>query len=283
MPSVLKALPRHARLHRPSLAAMALALMFAASARGAHAQVMAQVNPVRYSLTAAPGVPLKRDLQVSNFGDVRVTVSVTLSDWTLDDDGELSLAPAGSMPQTLQGLVRFSPASLTLEPNESRWIHAEFELGNAGPPTRWGLLLCAVRPVGADTSARAKPAAQLATTVFLSRVPSDSIRAAMTGLDLQPLGGDSVRASAYVRNLGARQFDLAPRFTLADSSGVRMDGASPKPGVILPGRSRRVSWVCTTPLKPGRYAMTAAIDGAPDAASDRVTFAWPFVHGEVRR
>ena len=66
-----------------------LALMwsvaFVATVHDAHAGILAQVIPVRYSITGASGERAARDIVIVNQGAEAVVVRVRLSDWALSE------------------------------------------------------------------------------------------------------------------------------------------------------------------------------------------------------
>ena len=257
-------------------AAWATALVVAL-AGAANAQILAQVNPVKISLTARPGWPLHRDVQVSNLGDQAVAVRVRLSDWRLSEDGELSLAPAGSTPGSLAGLANFEPAEFTLAPGQNRWVHVTLTLPEQGAASRWGILLSEVRaatPAAAPAGSIAST--ELGTTIFLSRIPADEVRVTLGTPGVIALGGDSIQVRVRVHNTGLRQVGVAAAFALADSSGTRIRTTSSGSGIVLPGEARRFSWICVTNLSPGDYRMIVTLaDGESDPLTSEKPFRWP--------
>ena len=250
--------------------------------RDAAAQILAQVNPVKLSLTATPGKPLLRDIQVSNLGDQPIAVRVRLSDWRLSEDGELSLSPAGSSPASLADVIHFGPAEFTLTPGQTRWVHVTLTLPATGAATRWGVLLSEVHPVestsnqGGDDAAPAAAGTELGTTIFLSRIPSDGAHATLGSLEVRALGADSILAGMRAHNTGLRQVGAAVKFALEDSSGATLRTESIGAGVILPGESRRFAWISAMSLAPRLYRVIATFgDGGSEPLTSEALFRWP--------
>jgi len=279
--------------HAPALVALGAALLCAAALAAGRAAadepILAQVTPVKLSLTARPGSPLCRDVTISNLGDGAVTVRPHLSDWTLSEEGQLSLSTAGSSAASLEGTLSFDPVEFLLPPGKSHELHLTLMLPATGAPTRWGMLLFEVRPAGDATatdgtrSPIAPPAtrpADLGTTIFLSRIPIAEARASLGPVEVTPLGGDSIKVSTKLHNIGERQVNVATEFALSDSSGAKVQTAAVGGGVVLPGRARRLEWICVTPLKPGGYHASASLDlGGPDPVITEAVFRWPFGAG----
>ncbi len=257
-----------------------LALSLAALGLDAHsagAQILAQVTPVKYNLTVKPGEPVSRDIQVSNMGDAPVIVRSRLSDWKLSEMGELSLAPLGSTPTSVQNLVRFEPSEFSLAAGEVGLIHVTLQLPADGPATRWGVLLSEIRPAAPKPSNLGPRAvAELGTTLYLSRVGPEVIKPELTGMEVVSIGRDSIEVSVRMRNTGERHYYVTGDIALTDSTGASMASGTFGTGVILPGGKRNFTWTCTPALKPGRYTVTATLDsGEPELMVGEASFRWP--------
>lgn len=263
---------------RPLLAGFALsAVALGAEAQGAAAQILAQVTPVKYNLTVKPGEPISRDVQVSNMGDAPVIVRLRLSDWKLNELGELSLAPLGSTPTSVHGLVRFEPTEFSLAAGEVGLIHVTLQLPADGPATRWGVLLSEIRPASPKPSNLGPRAvAELGTTLYLSRIAPEVIHPELTGMDVIPTGRDSIEVSVRMRNSGERHYYVTGEVALTDSTGASLATGTFGTGVVLPGGKRNFIWTCTPALKPGRYTVTATLDsGEPELMVGEASFRWP--------
>ena len=253
------------------------AVALVAAARPAHAQVFAQAVPVKYNLTVRPGEPVARDVMISNLGDTPVVVRVHYSDWELSEEGELSMAPAGSTSHSLSGVVTFEPAQFSLQPGESGRIHLTMTLPIDGPATRWGLVLSEVRPaVMRSPKFGPRAIAELGTTIYLSRIPAEEIRPELTSMDVSRVGRDSLAVSIRMRNAGQRHLYVAGEIALSDSTGTKVKTGALGTGVVLPQQVRVFTWMCEAGLNPGRYAVTATLDtGEPELTVGETQMRWP--------
>jgi hypothetical protein len=81
------------------------------------------LQPTTVEMAVQPG---DRQRQVINLGNVHQeqTISLTLglADWSLDEDGQIDLAPPGESDVSAADWVRFSPAFVTLNPGETEQI-----------------------------------------------------------------------------------------------------------------------------------------------------------------
>jgi len=261
-------------LASPLLLLGAAAMM--AAARPAFPEVLAQVVPAKYNLTVRPGEVTVREVEIANQGDAPVVVRVTWSDWTMDEQGNLALEPAGSTPQSLAGLVEVEPSEFSVGPGESAQVRVTLRLPADGPATRWGAMLSEVRPASPKSPALGPRAtAQLGTTFYLSRIPAEIVNADVVGMRFRPRG-DSVAVSVEVRNAGERHYYLGGHIAVADSTGQAVAGGDLPNGIVLPGRTRSFEWLCTARLAPGRYSVSATLDtGGPELTVAEGKFLWP--------
>ena len=257
--------------------ALAVAIALLGAGRPAAAGVMAQAVPVKYNLTCRPGEVVVRDVEIANQGEHPVVVHVTWSDWKMNEAGDLSLLAAGSSPNSLQGLVDFTPADFSLPAGQSGHVRVTLRLPGDGPATRWGVMLSEVRPAitGAAPQLGPRASAQLGTTFYLSRVPAEIVNAEVVGMVFRPLG-DSVAVGIRIRNAGERHYYVAGSVALRDSTGQSVAGGSLPTGVVLPAHTRMFQWICAASLAPGRYTATATLDtGGPELTLAEGSFEWP--------
>lgn len=254
-----------AAVRRGDTLVLGIALLWTA-ASPCEGQVFAQALPVREVITVRPGLPVVRQVVVTNRGEDPVVVRPRLADWVLDERGEMVIQPVGTVPGSLAGCLRFEPAMFSLPPGESGRVELTMELPPAGPPTRWGVLLCEVRSAAArPVSFGPRAIAELGTTIYLSSVPPERITSEVVGL--RAAGGDRepIVLGVRLRNTGERQFHVGGGFELADSSGAIVRSGPLPTGVILPGYERELTWTCNEPLPPGSYRAIATLDtGQPE-------------------
>lgn len=257
-------------------AAIGAAAMMAA-ASPAFCQIFAQALPMKYNLTVRAGEPVARDVTIANLGETPVVVRVRLSDWHLSAAGEMQFAPAGTSPQSLLGHVQFEPREFSLGPGESGIVHVTMTLPADGVPTRWGILLSEVRPAVAPSAHLGPRAiAELGTTLYLSNVPPQVIRAEVDQMTIESAGRDSVRVTVRVRNAGERHFYVAGEVALVDGSGATRAGGKLPTGVVLPQGVRYFTWASRAGLSPGDYTAAATLDtGEPELTVGELPFKWP--------
>lgn len=245
--------------------------------------INARALPSRASVTVKPGEPVSRDVTIANDGEATVVVRVRLSDWSLDETGELELLPPGATSVSLQGFVTFEPEQFSLGPGETGVMHVTLRLPADGPATRWGLLLSEVRPaVWPKSSVGTRAIAQLGTTLYASRVPPERARGVLTGMDVRALS-DTMSVALTMKNPSDRHFYASGHIAVKDSTGRAVVEADLGTAVVLPGMERVFTWTCNTPLAPGRYAVTATMDtGEPELIVGETSVQWPVLRRPAR-
>lgn len=248
-----------------------------ATARPAMSALDARAIPSRTSVTAKPGELVSRDVTIVNDGDTPVVVRARLSDWSLDARGELRFLAPGATPTSLQGFLTFEPAEFSLAAGASGAFHVTLRSPMDGPATRWGVLLCEVRPTTWPRSGLGSRAiAELGSTFYLSRVPPDRVRGELTGMSVQQSADSSMAVALTVRNACERHLYAAARVALRDSSGRQVSEGDLGTTVVLPGMERVFTWTCNTALSPGRYTVTATVDtGEPELIVGETVTEWP--------
>jgi P pilus assembly chaperone PapD len=250
-----------------------------AAVQPASANLLAQAVPSKYNLTVRDNTPLSRDVVVRNLGEAPVVVKVRLSDWTMDEAGNINLLEPGKTPVTLQGSIEFEPKEFSLAPGQSGVVHVALRLPAEGPATRYGVLLSEVRPTSwPATHFGPRAVAELGTTIYLSRIPADLTRAEMTSLETASSGDTTVAVKFQVRNPGERHLYASGQVAVRDSSGALVDQGSVGTGVVLPGARRTFTWTCSQRLARGRYMVTATIDsGEPELIVGETLLRWPIL------
>jgi P pilus assembly chaperone PapD len=254
-----------------------------AAVRMASADLLAQAVPVKYNLTVKPDEPVARDVAVRNMGDTPVVVHVRLSDWRMNETGDFDFVPLGSAAVSLAGLVTFAPDQFTLQPRETGVIHLTMRMPADGPATRYGVLLSEVRPtVWPANHLGPRAIAELGTTLYLSRIPPQSTRAELSGLDVHSSGDTAMAVMVRVHNPGERHLYSSGEIAIADSTGAEVAKGSLGTGVVLPGALRIFTWTCSTPLAAGRYKVTATLDtGEPELIVGETEVRWPIARPAV--
>lgn len=137
------------------------------------------LQPTTVEMTVVPG---DRNRQVVNIANVHTeqTISLTLglADWSLDEDGQIRLAPPGEdAKSSAADWARFSPAFITLKPGESEQIIVDMStpsrLKRSGD-YRFALLASTILPEERSGQSGVWKKYQIATLFYLTTGPAAS-------------------------------------------------------------------------------------------------------------
>lgn len=130
------------------------------------------IQPTTIEMEMEPG---ERKRQVITLGNVHqertISLTIGLADWSLTEDGQISLSPPGETERSSAEWVRFSPAFVTLEPGESEQIvvdmAAPIRLPSSGDH-RFAILASTILPDERNAGSGVWKRYQLASLFYLT-------------------------------------------------------------------------------------------------------------------
>lgn len=204
-----------------SLAMLVFSGSFLLSASSAHAFGVG-IQPSTVEMTVKPG---DRHRQVITIGNVHktktISLTMSLADWSLDENGKLVLSPPGETDRSAAEWIRFSPASVTLKPETSQDIIVEisvpYKLKSKGDH-RFALLATTLLP---QLDKRGDVSGvwnryQLASLFYLTTTPSESKPQIS---NVKVVGDKDKFLSMDVRNTGDAHARLKGKAYFKDKDG----------------------------------------------------------------
>jgi len=172
---------------RSSLVKLGLSVLLATSAfvPAAHAFGVG-VQPATVEMTIKPGENNRQTITIGNVHKEKtISMTISLADWTLDEDGQLVLAPPGETNRSAADWVRFSPAVVTLKPETKQEVTVEitapFKIKENGDH-RFALLATTRLPDDRGDASGVWNKYQLASLFYLTTLPSKSLPIIQTQL-----------------------------------------------------------------------------------------------------
>jgi len=137
------------------------------------------VQPATVEMTIKPGENNRQTITIGNVHKEKtISMTISLADWTLDDNGQLVLAPPGESERSAADWVRFSPAVVTLKPETKQEVTVEitapFKIKNNGDH-RFALLATTRLPDDRGEASGVWNKYQLASLFYLTTLPSKSL------------------------------------------------------------------------------------------------------------
>ncbi len=274
---------RHLHAERALIAALA-AVLWAAAAAPASAQISVEVSPLRVELTAGPGSTTTQGITVTNVGKDPVRVRGIVTDWDLSRDGSPQFEGAvQGGPYSAKAWLRIAPPEQVIEPG--RDVTVRFNLTVPSPVDPAGYragVLFEFGPATGDPVGRARQVlfkSRIATLIYVN-VGQPELAAELT--DLRPrTAGPQTQIVATVKNSSRKYVRTKGSMTVFDQGGNAVREV-PVPDVpLLPESEREVTMVASDvdkkqTLPAGDYRVEVRIDvGLPAVLVGETTLKVP--------
>lgn len=170
---------------KPTFFKCALAALLATSVLIPTAQAFGVgVQPATVEMTIKPGENNRQTITIGNVHKEKtISLTISLADWTLNEDGQLELSPPGETERSAADWVRFSPAVVTLKPETKQEVSVEitapFKIKNNGDH-RFALLATTRLPDDRGDASGVWNKYQLASLFYLTTLPSKSLPVVQT-------------------------------------------------------------------------------------------------------
>jgi hypothetical protein len=254
---------------RPSrLAGAALAGFAALAPLPASAQVSVEASPLRVEVQSLPGGSSTQAVTLTNVGDGRVRVRVSLSDWFLSRDGTPQFEdPGPARAFAASGWVRFAPPEFVLERGRQGTVRFTLTVPNGIEPAgyRTGLLFD-FTPEEPDVEARAKRVtvrSRIATLIYVHVGPPGQPVPSVELTNLQIRTRDEPEVVATLKNVSRRSVRTKGSMVVFDKSGAAVRQVAVPDVPVLPESERDVAVPAGEPIKglpAGEYRVELRID-----------------------
>lgn len=231
------------------------------------------LQPTTVELELEPG---ERQRQVINIGNVhtedRIALTLGLADWSLDDNGQIELAPPGEGENSASEWVRFSPAFVVLEPGETEQVivdmAAPMRVEREGD-FRFALIASTIRPESQEGQSGVWKKYQIASLFYLTMGDATS-QPAITGADLMTREDGLTMIEVDIENTGSSHARLRGEAT------IKGDGVDPTTipiaNLVVLDQARRDYRIPVGPNLPANPRIEITLENifAPQSASGSV-------------
>lgn len=198
------------------------------------------VQPATVEMTIKPGENNRQTITLGNVHKEKtISLTISLADWTLDENGELILAPPGENQRSAADWVRFSPAVVTLKPETKQEISVEitapFKIKEKGDH-RFALLATTRLPDDRGEASGVWNKYQLASLFYLTTLPSKSLPV----IETQVVNNDSTNmVTMAIENEGDAHARLKGHAIIKNKDGETVDKL-PVSTVVLNHHKRKL-------------------------------------------
>lgn len=255
------------------LAALAAWLLAAGPATAlAQNQLAVEISPPNNRLSANPGDQLQGSFNVTNSGNLPVSLSIVRSDFVLGPRGSINPVASGSLPTSLASWLTTSSSQLDLAPQKTTELRYSIDVPkNATPGTHWGLILVRNGSPGTNSdqghAVGVDYVTQLAYVVYVD-VGQGQASGKVTDIKVARAPANSKYrgevAQVGFQNTGTNLMVMRGRLELRSLDGTLVKTYTIGSMPVLPGGFSILEVNLDASLKPGTYLATAVLnDGSP--------------------
>jgi hypothetical protein len=226
-----------------------------------------EVSPVLIRFDANPGEIQMRNINIINHSNKREKFLFSLSDYTLDAEGNKHTAPAGTTSRSCSNWITINPSFVELNPNESAQAEVLITVPQNGFQSKWGIIN--IQPakeqeaMSADKEMAAGVVVVPRIVVLVQQSPKSNTDYRGTIRDIHEVTGedDEFRIfQATVENTGDKVLEAEVTLAVANIITASERRAEPVKITVYPDYSRIVRLSLRDRLLPGRFAIAAMLD-----------------------
>ncbi len=225
-----------------------------------------EVAPVLVSFNAEPGSIQTTKLSIKNYANVKQKFEVTLSDYSIDNQGNKSSMAAGQSKNSLANWLTLNPSFVELNPNESKEIELMITVPKGHGEIRWGMAHVQV----AKEKSAFEVDEEMATGVVLvprivvlikqSPKSNQNYSAKIQGLKEITEEGENRTFEATIVNDGDKVIDAKVSLSVANIMTAKEESFPKKKFTVYPKQSRIIQISLPNKLEKGKYAIAAIMD-----------------------
>ncbi|MCL3782456.1 DUF916 domain-containing protein [Prolixibacteraceae bacterium JC049] len=229
-----------------------------------------EVAPTRIDFNLELGQNGQSFVNVKNHANKKKKYTVTLSDWTVSESGDIKYLPANTSPRSCADWITITPAVFELQPNESTKISVVMRVPNKeeAQTTKWGMLF--VQEVeeqsataGGDKSTKAGIKVNPSIGVYLLQAP-DSYNNESATIDNMHEKEKGKSVEVDVANTGDKILKSKVYLIVSDLQTADEITMEPIEVTLLPGVKKSIVLQLPETMKAGNYSLTGVLDYSPN-------------------
>ena len=233
-----------------------------------------RVEPARFIIEMEAGSRVTEVITISNTSSRRLDLYANYYDWELNSDYELVTFEQGSIPESLEGLLRFNPRSFSLEPGEKQMVRftVSFPEEEIERFERRGIIFFEHEDEFADQGVGASVTSMVGATVYAIPQGAGFTFYLQEGIVFR--ADDAYRAAVLMFNDGSRHVRFNIDYKIINANGQMVEEGRSEERIVLPKESRGIDFHLTEDLSPGQYELllTFQLVGFQESLSEIIPF-----------
>src|SRR5919106_6655667 len=220
------------------------------------------VAPARFEMEMQPGsettVVVNIDYHNPTENSQPIRLVASLNDWTIDRDGQVQFAKAGTLPNSASSWLIYSPAETTVTPGNLHAIRVTISVPkDATPGDHLTALIIEQRPdnIKLNENRRQVVIRYRMASVFYIKVPQLRRQGSLESLRAEAKEGQVI-VSPLLKNSGNSVIRPLTSLKVTDSAGISVAELPQKESLpVLGGAELLQPLVLETHLAPGTYTV----------------------------
>ncbi len=205
--------------------------------------------------------------------DNPVKMSVFLADWDQDIDGNLKIAPAGTLPRSFASRIDFSPSDFLLNPGQGQKVNFTVNLPPEEKGPHWAMFLVrSDKYVTSEVDIEEKKKLVVKASVFygvkLRQIDPSTARREGKVVRAEVISSEEsdpfLKVVAVFENTGTTFLKVGGRIEFRDEKGETVDTIQVQNFSVLPGAKRKIESNCKKELPLGEYIALVILDFGGD-------------------
>jgi P pilus assembly chaperone PapD len=240
---------------------------------GVVGQVFAQkfeVAPTRMDFNLEPGQNGQMILNIKNHADVKKSYTATLSDWTVDEKGNIAYAPVNTTAKSCADWVTISPALFELQPNESKKIRVILNVppGEEANATKWAMLFIQEAAeqnatIGVDKSTSAGITINPSIGIYIFQSPGSYANESAVIENFKEVEKNK-SMSVDVFNTGDKIIQGKVYMIISNLETAEETQLDAVEFTLIPGVRKTITLDLPKDIAPGSYSFTGVLDYSPE-------------------
>ncbi len=213
-----------------------------------------KIEPSRFIIEMAPGTRATEVINVTNTSNRRLNLIANFYDWNLDDDYSLVPHEAGSLKETLNGMIRFNPRVFSLDPGEKQLVRytVNFSEDEEDLFERRGIIFFEHQDEFMDEGIGASIKTMIGTIVYVTPTGYNYTLSILDSLVLESEDQEFFVA-ILANNQGMKHARINLEYRLISEIGKVLIEDRTEERVVLPGEDRGIFFPLNYAFDPGEY------------------------------
>ncbi len=213
-----------------------------------------KIEPSRFIIEMAPGTRATEVINVTNTSNRRLNLIANFYDWKLNDEYSLVPYQAGTLEETLDGMIRFNPRVFSLDPGERQIVRytVSFPEDKEGLFERRGIIFFEHEDEFLNEGVGASIRTMIGTVVYVAPIGYNYTFSILDNIVLQSPDNQFL-VGILAKNEGLKHARINVEYKLVSGEGRVLLEDRTEERVILPGEDRGIFFPLIYDFVSGEY------------------------------